>query len=60
MYGKVIDEIRGTKGFGYDPLFIPNGYNQTVGELDEAIKKQIGHRAKGLKLALIIIRSLLK
>lgn len=60
MYGKVIDEQRGDNGFGYDPLFIPKNYEQTLGELDENIKKDKGHRSKGLKLALKIIKSLLK
>ena len=60
MYGKVIDEPRGDNGFGYDPIFIPKKYETTLGELDENIKKDIGHRSKGLKLALKIIKSLLK
>jgi XTP/dITP diphosphohydrolase len=60
LYGKVMDEQRGENGFGYDPLFVPNGYKQTVGELDENIKKKIGHRAKGLDLAMKIIKTLLK
>ena len=60
LYGKVINEIRGDNGFGYDPLFVPNGFNQTLGQLDENLKKDIGHRAKGLNLALKIIKSLLK
>jgi XTP/dITP diphosphohydrolase len=60
MYGKVITEKKGTHGFGYDPLFIPDGYLQTLGELDEDLKKSIGHRAKGLKLVYIIIKKLLK
>ena len=60
MYGKVINEVRGDNGFGYDPLFIPTGFEQTLGELDEDLKKEIGHRAKGLNLALKIIKSLLR
>jgi XTP/dITP diphosphohydrolase len=60
MYGEVIDTQRGDNGFGYDPMFIPNGYDKTLGELPEDIKKDIGHRAIGLKLALKIITSLLK
>ena len=60
MYGKVIDEPRGDNGFGYDPIFITKNHKNTLGELDENIKKNIGHRSKGLNLALKIIRSLLK
>ena len=51
MRGEVIDEARGNKGFGYDPMFIPKGFDKTLGELDEGIKKQISHRAKALNLA---------
>jgi XTP/dITP diphosphohydrolase len=50
MYGEVIDEARGNKGFGYDPMFIPKGFDKTLGELDENIKKEISHRSKALKL----------
>jgi len=39
---------RGRGGFGYDPLFIPNGYEQTFGELSEEVKNQLSHRAKAL------------
>jgi XTP/dITP diphosphohydrolase len=55
MRGEVIDEARGDKGFGYDPMFIPKGYNKTLGELDEEIKKQFSHRSKALELAKIIL-----
>ena len=55
MYGDVIDEARGDKGFGYDPMFIPKNFNQTLGELDEDIKKEISHRTKSLFLAKKII-----
>jgi XTP/dITP diphosphohydrolase len=41
---------RGRGGFGYDPLFIPAGYDQTFGELDEAIKNALSHRARALSL----------
>ena len=47
-HGRVLHQPRGTLGFGYDPLFIPDGYENTFGELDRAIKKQISHRAKAL------------
>ena len=58
MHGDVIDEARGDNGFGYDPIFIPSGYNLTLGELDDEIKKTISHRAKALKLAKPIIQML--
>ena len=37
---------RGDKGFGYDPIFVPEGFEQSFGELDNAIKDQISHRAR--------------
>ncbi len=55
MHGRVIDTPRGEGGFGYDPIFIPEGYDQTLGELDPAIKRTISHRAKALELAKPII-----
>ena len=55
MYGKVIDEARGDKGFGYDPMFIPEGFEQTLGELDDDVKKAISHRSKALNLAKPIV-----
>ncbi len=50
MYGEVIDEQRGENGFGYDPMFIPEGFDKTLGELDESVKKELSHRSKALKL----------
>ena len=58
MHGDVIDEPRGEKGFGYDPMFIPTGYEQTLGELDDAVKSEISHRGKALELAKPIINML--
>ncbi len=55
MHGDVIPEARGDKGFGYDPMFIPEGFDRTLGELDNDIKEQISHRAKALALARPII-----
>jgi len=55
MYGDVIDEIKGDKGFGYDPMFIPQGFDKTLGELNDEIKKSISHRTKALNLAKYIL-----
>ncbi len=58
MYGKVINTPRGDKGFGYDPIFIPNGFNKTLGELNNEIKNSISHRSKAVALAKPIIKIL--
>ncbi|GAB4171003.1 MAG: XTP/dITP diphosphatase [Calditrichia bacterium] len=47
--GIVITQPRGEKGFGYDPLFIPDGYTGTFAELGEEIKNKISHRAKAFR-----------
>jgi XTP/dITP diphosphohydrolase len=43
--GHLVFPPRGTHGFGYDPIFVAHGYEETFGELDPAIKHAIGHRA---------------
>ncbi|MEZ4837719.1 non-canonical purine NTP diphosphatase [Flavobacterium sp.] len=42
--GKIINEKRGTEGFGYDPIFIPNGYSKTFAEMPITEKSKISHR----------------
>jgi XTP/dITP diphosphohydrolase len=60
MHGDVLDESRGEKGFGYDPIFIPKGFDKTLGELDDTVKSKISHRGKALALAKPIIYMLQK
>lgn len=46
--GMIALEQRGTGGFGYDPIFIPRGYEETFGELSKDVKATLSHRAKAL------------
>ena len=46
--GRLVDALSGTGGFGYDPLFIPEGYEQTFAELGDAVKNTLSHRARAL------------
>lgn len=50
--GKIIDAPRGVHGFGYDPIFVPDGYEQTFAELAEGEKNKISHRAQATAQAL--------
>ena len=49
--GRIIEVQRGAQGFGYDPLFVPDGYEQTFAEMDAALKNRISHRARALEQA---------
>lgn len=46
--GKIIDNLRGTSGFGYDPVFVPDGYEDTFAEMPSGIKNSISHRAMAM------------
>lgn len=47
--GRISFPARGTDGFGFDPIYIPDGYTKTMAELGENIKNQIGHRGKAIR-----------
>ena len=47
--GSILTEKRGEAGFGYDPLFVPEGYTQSFAELGNDIKNGISHRARAVK-----------
>ena len=53
--GHISHTPRGENGFGYDPVFVPDGYEQTFAELGEKIKNKISHRAKALQQALALL-----
>lgn len=49
VHGKIIDQKRGTEGFGYDPIFLPDGFSKTLGEMTLEEKSAISHRARAFK-----------
>ena len=53
--GKIIFNKRGTNGFGYDSIFIPNGYNKTFAELNSVEKNEISHRSEAFKRLIIFL-----
>jgi XTP/dITP diphosphohydrolase len=56
--GRLIREPRGQNGFGYDPIFVPDGHQVTTAEMDPAAKDEISHRGRALRgLAPILARS---
>lgn len=53
--GTIVDAPRGSSGFGYDPIFQPDGYDKTFGEMTDEEKNKISHRANAVKKALEFI-----
>jgi len=58
MYGTALTQARGDGGFGYDPMFVPFGFDKTLGELENVVKKELSHRSKALQLASKILKVL--
>jgi len=56
--GRIADEARGDGSFGYDPIFIPEGFEQTFGELPTEMKNTISHRAKAIRALAVRLRRL--
>jgi XTP/dITP diphosphohydrolase len=55
--GMIIESPRGAKGFGYDPVFLPDGFRETFGEMDLAIKNTVSHRARAFAAFKELLRS---
>lgn len=58
MHGTALSERRGEGGFGYDPMFVPLGFTQTLGELSDDIKKKLSHRSQALSLVKKVLKTL--
>jgi XTP/dITP diphosphohydrolase len=54
--GEIIDAPRGANGFGYDPVFVPEGFSETFGELSDEVKREISHRARASKKIIAYLR----
>ncbi len=58
LHGKIIDTKKGSHGFGYDPIFMPDGYDITLAEMDMVEKNKISHRAKAIDKMKLLLESL--
>ena len=58
--GNILEKPRGTGGFGYDPLFLPKGFDKTLAEMDLSLKNTLSHRALAIKEILPILRKYFK
>lgn len=54
--GEIIDQQRGEKGFGYDPVFLPEGFDQTFAELESKVKNEISHRGRAIRKFISFIK----
>lgn len=60
MRGRVIAEMRGRGGFGYDVLFVPDGYDVTTAEMDAGLKDRLSHRGKALRAIAPVVADALR
>jgi XTP/dITP diphosphohydrolase len=49
VYGAIVWPPRGSRGFGYDPIFMPDGHRETFGEMDPALKNELSHRMRAFE-----------
>lgn len=56
--GKIIFEMRGIYGFGYDPVFVPVGYKKTFAEMKPSMKNKLSHRGKALRKLKTLLKAL--
>ena len=54
--GRITNAPRGSNGFGYDPVFVPDGFSETFGELSGDVKREISHRARASKKIIAYLR----
>lgn len=57
IQGEIIDQPKGNGGFGYDPVFIPNGFNETFAEMPNIVKNRISHRAIAIEKLKYFLRN---
>jgi XTP/dITP diphosphohydrolase len=55
--GRIAHHERGSAGFGYDPIFMPEGHGRTFGELGKSVKNQVSHRARAMQQVIAYLRS---
>ena len=56
-YGEITEKPAGKNGFGYDPIFKPDGYDRTIAELSENLKNKISHRSNALNKIISYIKT---